>query len=67
MDQQQNSTPSKLSTSISTETDVNAGKSLDMLAYEIAEAIAIGDRRTHSVAALLMAFAREVKRQAVEL
>jgi hypothetical protein len=46
--------------------NVNKGKSLELLAYEIAEAIAIGDRRKHEVCELLIAFAEEIKRQAVE-
>lgn len=46
--------------------DVNDGKSIEQLASEIAEAIAIGDRRKHQIAALLIAFAKEIKRQAVE-
>ena len=48
------------------EDDVNEGKSLELLASEIAEAIAIGDRRKHTVAALLVAFAKEIGREAVE-
>jgi hypothetical protein len=42
------------------------GKPLELLASEIAEAIAIGDRRKHTVAGLLVAFAREIKREAIE-
>jgi hypothetical protein len=57
-----------IATETASEAPVNehGGKSLEMLASEIAEAIAIGDRRTHSVAALLVAFANEIKREAIE-
>jgi len=47
-------------------TDEHEGKSLELLASEIAEAIAIGDRRKHEVTALLVAFAKEIKREAIE-
>jgi hypothetical protein len=42
------------------------GKSIQELAADIAEAIAIGDQRKRSVAELLVAFAKEIKREAVE-